>query len=562
MLGFGTSERRQALVLGNSSYADAPLSDPKNDAESMKQVLGDLGFNVRLGIDLDYDATLNLFAEFENDLGKEVAKVGLLYYSGHGVQVDGTNYLMPVGAETKEGADFGKLVAIEPLIDRMANKVETRLIVLDACRSNPFAQRLNADVLRTKGYTKGFYRGDDKTPIKPNGGLAEIKAKAGTFIAFAASPGDVAYEGNQEYSIFTAGLLRNIAATDVPIGNLMMRVTDYVYRATDGKQNSWQHSSLRSSFFFNPGSLIMLVGNVIGLVAFTASLLPHSFSLHNTHLHLSWAAAGIGIAATTFGLFLAGLQRAYRLLRGEPDASNPNPYGNGSDRFRLPWRQGLFGGFFGGIIAAPLITTAYYFAWKATQNAGDPAPFGQLLTEIMIACVIIGLLLGLLALSFAEYFRYLRSRSPQQGWILNPFNGALLGGIIAGIICGPWTTLYFGLQDRPFVLPHILLIGAIPGTAVMIFSILNYSLEKVNLRTLVKSGAAALGSVLIVGVVFGILALATKDFIQGIADGVRYEWKAILLAGLPYGVAIGIVLGAVFGLTLLWTDAQERAAAK
>ncbi len=561
MLGFGTSgERRQALVIGNSSYADMPLSDPKNDAESMNQVLGELGFQVRLGIDLDYDATLKLFTEFEDALGKDVAKVGLLYYSGHGVQADSKNYLVPIGAVTKSGADFDKLVAIEPLIDRMAGKVDTRLIILDACRSNPFAERLNADV-HTKGLDKGFYRVGDKAPIKPDAGLAEIKAKSGTFIAFAAAPGDVAYEGMQGHSIFTAGLLRNIEATDVPLGALTTRIADYVFRASNGKQSSWTHTSLRSQFFFSPGSLIMLIGNVIGLTGFTASLLPYSFSLHAT-LPPWWVLLGVGLAVASFGLFFAGLQRAYRLLRGDPDATDPDPHGDDSGRFRVPWRQGLFGGFFGGVIAAPIITIAYHFAWKATPGAGDPAPFGQLLTEIMIACVIIGLLLGVFALSFAEYFKRLRLRSPELGWLINPFSGALLGGIIAGVICGPWTTLYFGLQNRPFILPDVLLIGAIPGTAVMVFSILNYSLEKVNLRTLAQSGAAALGSVLIVGAVFGALGWVTRDLIQGIANGVRYEWTAILLAGLPYGVAIGIVLGSVFGLALLGTAALERATAK
>jgi hypothetical protein len=562
MLGFGGSgELRQALVIGNSSYAGAGvLPAAKNDAAAIARALTDLGFNVRLGIDRDYASTLRLFEEFEGDLSKEVAKVGLLYYSGHGVQIDGVNYLMPVGAETETGADFGKLIAIEPLVERMSKQVETRLVVLDACRNNPFSERLTGSVLRPRGY----YAGAGSTPIKPDAGLAEIKAKTGTFIAFAAAPGGVAYEATgEEHSKFTAGLLRYIEATDVPLGNLMIRVRNHVLQATNGEQNTWDHSSLRAPFFFNPGALIMLVGNAIGLVAFAASLLPCSFSLHAS-LAPPWIVLGVAIALASFTLFLAGLQRAYRLLRGGEDApDDPQPRGSPSG-FQVPWRRALFGGFFGGMIAAPITTMAYYFAFETKDLPRRPA-FGLLLTEITIACVIIGLLLGLLALSFAEYCARIRSRSPQLRRVVNPFNGALLGGIIAGIICGPWTTLYFSLTNRPFIVPQILLIGAIAGTAVMVFSILNYTLEQVNLRTITRSGGAAIGAALAVGGGVGLLLWSLRNLIE---DLIGYQVRPdrtvpeILTGGLAYGVFVGIVLGAVFGLTLVWMAAQERAAAK
>jgi hypothetical protein len=579
MLGFGAGgERRQALVIGNSAYAGAPLPAAMNDARAVAQALGELGFNVKLGVDLDFDATELLFAEFESDLSKEAAKVGLLYYSGHGVQFEGSNYLMPIGAESEAGADFAKLVSIEPLIDRMSKHVDTRLIVMDACRSNPFAQRLNVDVLRSKGYTKGFYVGENKTPIKPNGGLAEIRATVGTFIAFAAAPGGVAYEAPGEtHSKFTAGLLRYIEDTDVPLGNLMIRVRNHVLQATNGLQDTWDYSSLRNPFFFNPGSLIMLVGNAIGLVGVTASLLPYSFNLAayphpDPHAALpAWCIPlSLAILVTSFALFMAGLQRAYQLLRGVfMDSLAAAPFGKGPEGFQVPWRRGLFGGFFGGIIAAPIITTAYYYAWKAAGWEDPLPPFGLLLTEITIASIIIGVLLGLLALFFAEYFNHLRAKSPSPPRIINAFTGAVLGGFIAGIICGPWTTLYFGLQDRPFVVPHILLLGAIPGTAVMIFAILNYTLEKVNLRRLARSGAASLGSVLIVGAVAGTLGWVMRDVIQGwadyvqhMADNVWHKWATILIAGFPYGIVIGLILGTVFGLTLVAMNSWERAPAK
>jgi hypothetical protein len=274
-----------------------------------------------------------------------------------------------------------------------------------------------------------------------------------------------------------------------------------------------------------------------------------------------WTLLGIMIAVTTFGLFLIGLQRAYRLLRGEVEVEATGTNGlAGMSAFKLLWRRGLFGGFFGGIIAAPIITTAYYFS-AVGPSAHLPA-FGQLLTETTIACVIIGVLLGLLALTAAEQFEARRTLWPQHRWIVNSFAGAVLGGIIAGVICGPWVTLYFGLKDRPFVVPYILLLGAIPGTAVMIFSILNYTLDRINLVALAKSGVASLLAVVVVGVVAGGLGLLFQGPIEQIAASVPYEWTAILLAGLPYGVAIGIALGAVFGLALAWTGAREQVLAK
>lgn len=560
MLGFGGSgERRQALVIGNSSYAEAGLPAAKNDAEAVAGALTDLGFNVRLGIDCDYAGTLRLIDAFEGDLSKEVAKVGLFYYSGHGVQIEGVNYLMPVGAEAQSGADFGRLIAIEPLIERMSGHVATRLILLDACRSNPYSQRLTSDVLRPRGY----YAGPNSTPIKPDGGLAEIKSQTGTFIAFAAAPGGVAYERvGEEHSMFTGGLLRYIEATDVPLGNLMIRVRNHVLRATDDGQHTWDHSSLRAPFFFNPGALIMLVGNAIGLIGFTASLLPYSLSL-SAGLPPLWIVLGVAIALVSFALFLAGLQRAYRLLRGEVDADEP-PRPETPSAFQVPWRRALFGGFFGGMIAAPITTTAYYYAFRPEDLPRRP-PFGLLLTEITIACVIIGLLLGVLALSFAEHFARLRSRSPELRRVVNVFTGALLGGIIAGIICGPWTTLYFSLTNRPFIVPQILLIGAIAGTAVMVFSILNYTLEQVNLRTITRSGGAAIGSALAVGGGVGLLLWLQRNLIEDlISRQVRPDRTVpeILTGGLVYGVFVGIVLGAVFGLTLVWMATRERAAAK
>ncbi len=594
MLGFGQGgERRQALVIGNTAYAkDGELPAAVNDAKAVEQVLTRLGFQVRLGLDCDYAKTQQLFDDFNADLKKETAKIGLLYYSGHGLQVGGKSYLMPIGSEIVGEQDFAKLVNIEDQIEEMSKLVTARIILLDACRSNPFAESIDETTLKSRGINmtvpklpdseKGY--GVGGKPIRPNGGLAEIGAETGTFISFAAAPGGVAYESPGEtHSKYTAALLRDIEATDLPLGNLMIRVRNSVSRTTERKQKTWDHSSLEAPFFFSPGSLLMLVGNMIGLIASVLSVLPFAFSIHAAAASAAaqgvlqastrfpsvvagtlavtadkypplawyWTALGVAVALTSFVLFLIGLQRAYRLLRGENELGETGPDGQGSHQFPLLLRRGLFGGFFGGVIAAPLITTAYYYSVVARTT--DLPAFGQLLTETTIACVIIGLLLGVLTLSTAEWFEKLRVRWPQRGRFINPFTGAVVGGIIAGVIIGPWVTLYFGWQNRPFVLPHILLIGAIPGTAILIFSILNYTLERINLAALGRSLLASLGAVVVVGVIAGGLGLLFQQLIQKLADGVPQDPIAILIAGLPYGVAVGIALGSVFGLAYIWS---------
>src|SRR5262249_6149007 len=157
-----------------------------------------------------------IFKSFET----KHADVALLYYSGHGMQIEGANYLVPVGAESLSNATFHDLIAVEEWVDRMSNMSKTRLIFFDACRNNPFAHGLAESVVRSRSPSAGA----NPLAILSKAGLAEVRAKADTFVAFAAAPGKVAYDGEGENSPFTKGLLRHIEATDLPIGNLMIRV--------------------------------------------------------------------------------------------------------------------------------------------------------------------------------------------------------------------------------------------------------------------------------------------------------------------------------------------------
>lgn len=557
MTMFGDSRKsRAALIIGNSNYQNVGiLADPRNDALAMRDMVQELGFALHYGVDLGKQAMQESIAAFETLLVRMRAEVGLVYYSGHGLQVDGVNYCVPIDTDAAAANPVDQLIPLENLILSMGDTVKTRLIILDACRNNPFAKPIADSYARGKGLTA--------SGIEPLKGLAEIKAPPDTFIAFAAGPGDVAYEGwkGEGYSTFTHALLRHIDATDLSLDNLMVRVGKEVERNTDGKQVSWSHSSLRSTFFFNPGSLILLIGNAIGLLAFLVSLTPYSFALVSNEEPV-WVGAAVGVAIATFILFLVGLQRAYahgRSGREDDDGGDPENL-----RFRIPWQRGLFGGFFGGLIAGPIIAVTYRYAVDWSAEPGVHPTIGRLLTDITIGSTIVGLFLGILSLTVAQYFVSIRERSALAAWsqpLLTVVTGAILGGVLAGVITGPIETAYYhALPSRPNLRPEIMLIGAVPGAAIVVFSIVNYSLDRVSLRALLESGRTTLLATIAVVILSALPLYGLNEFIStNIRDRLATGGVGnVLLAGLTYGVIVGAILGSVIGLTLYWTRDRIR----
>ncbi|MGH8612242.1 MAG: caspase family protein, partial [Gammaproteobacteria bacterium] len=563
------------------------LQDPRNDAQSMQRVLRDLSFKVHLGLDLDRAGMERILGEFEEDLIKEKADVGLLYYSGHGLQIDGANYLVAVGERLPQAEALSGLVPLDELIARMSDKAKTCLVLLDACRSNPFAAPLTDTVRQSKGI-KRLYVGEEETLVAAPTGLAEIKTKAGTLIAFAAAPGEVAYEGMGDHSTFTERLLKHIEMTDLSINNLMIRARNDVLRATQGRQKTWDHSSLTAPFFFKPGSLILLMGNAIGLLAFLVSLAPQAFLLA-AQQSAGWILTGFVIAAVTFWLFLSGLQRAYRLLRGETGA-RPLEGGEPSNhRFEVPWRQAVYGGFFGGIFAGFPIAIAlpYYSLWwlvpkwnpnewaKMLQQyppelTNQPA-FGRLLTEITITCVAVGILLGLFVLTLANAFTALQpqieARLPGASYVLNRFTAGLVGGCLVGGLAGPFIALYFTNKYYILIEPRVVLPGAMLGAAITVFSMLNYSIEHYSSRKLRRRIIAALGATIVVAVVLGSLYWVFGRVIDPyllypvmalLVSETTVPTRSLLIGGSLYGALIATVLGAVTALTLIWSERRER----
>lgn len=231
-------ERRVALIIGNSAYTAAtPLANPANDAREMSAALSALGFEVIEGLDLDkasFDLKVRDFAR-----ALDGATTGLLFYAGHGLQVAGQNYLVPVDAklEGERDLDF-EAVRLDFILKQMelGREDKTNLVFLDACRDNPLARNL-ARSMGTRSASIGR-------------GLAEVKTGVGTFISYSTQPGNVAVDGSGGNSPFTAALAKHVKVPGRNLNAVMIDVRREVIAATGGQQVPWDHSALTDEFFF------------------------------------------------------------------------------------------------------------------------------------------------------------------------------------------------------------------------------------------------------------------------------------------------------------------------
>jgi hypothetical protein len=221
---------RVALVIGNGDYRVANrLSNPTNDANDMAAVLRRLGFDVVEGKNLDRRAMDDAIREFGRKL--DGADLALFFYAGHGLQVGGKNYLVPIDAKLERAGDLLlDTVDVGTVLAQMEGEKRVNLVFLDACRDNPLSRSL-ARSLATRSTSVGV-------------GLAPIQSAVGTMIAYATRPESVAFDGEGRNSPFTTALLKHIATPGVDIGALMRRVRADVIAATREKQVPWDDSSL------------------------------------------------------------------------------------------------------------------------------------------------------------------------------------------------------------------------------------------------------------------------------------------------------------------------------
>ena len=241
-LAGGTADAgRVALVIGNGDYAVAgTLANPVNDAEDVAAKLRSIGFTVVDGYNLGKRELEQKIGEFADAL--EGADAGLFYYAGHGIAVDGRNFIVPTDARLDIPAKL-KLEAlpIDDILDLMEQQAKTTIVILDACRNNPFARSL-----RSASTTRAVQAAE---------GLAQIESARGSFIAFSTAPGSVAMDGTGRNSPFAAALLKHLGEPGQSINDLMISVRRDVVKATKEFQNPMAWDSLTDRFEFVPGEL-------------------------------------------------------------------------------------------------------------------------------------------------------------------------------------------------------------------------------------------------------------------------------------------------------------------
>jgi hypothetical protein len=228
------SENKVALIIGNSAYGEAPLRNPVNDAADMARVLQNLDFEVQLLLDATYRKMKESVAEFGRKLLR--SGVGLFYFAGHGLQIRGHNYIIPIGADIQkeqdvefESVDVGRILGEMEYARNCLN-----VFILDACRNNPFARSFRS----------------------PTRGLAQMIAPNETLIAYATSPGDVAEDGGGgKNSPYTEALLQVFPIPGLDILDIFRRTAAVVKEKTTGRQRPWIASDVTQHFYFLPPEL-------------------------------------------------------------------------------------------------------------------------------------------------------------------------------------------------------------------------------------------------------------------------------------------------------------------
>jgi len=223
---------RQALVIGNANYAHTGvLRNPVNDAKAISSMLRSLGFTVTAITDADQPQMDLAIRKFGEELRGSDA-IGLFYYAGHGTQIKGENYLLPVEINPSTEADVRyRGVPVGQLLGQMEEAGNNmNIVILDACRNNPFPRS---------------FRSTDR-------GLAQVTAPTGSFISYATAPGQVADDGKGDNGLFTSKLLQHMPTPNLKLEEVFKRVRIDVQKESGGEQVPWDASSVTGDFYFNP----------------------------------------------------------------------------------------------------------------------------------------------------------------------------------------------------------------------------------------------------------------------------------------------------------------------
>lgn len=231
--GVSSEQRKLALLIGNAEYLSAPLDNPVNDARLIGNTLKSLGFEVYIQENADQKTMKRAIRDFGEKLESAGGDaVGFFYFSGHGLQSEGENYLQPIGAEVRGEADVEiEMVSANAILKQMEfARNGLNIVVLDACRTNPFS--------------RGFR--------SPQNGLVDMAAPTGSILAYATAPGTVAYDGRGDNSPYAGALAEAMLMPNTPVETVFKTVRISVMDETDEKQVPWESSSLIGNFMFNP----------------------------------------------------------------------------------------------------------------------------------------------------------------------------------------------------------------------------------------------------------------------------------------------------------------------
>jgi Caspase domain len=230
-LALSGPEQRIALVIGNSKYQNTvQLSNPGHDTQAVAQLLNSAGFEVISATDLGHNQMIEAVQTFSGRIASRGPNtVAMVYYAGHGVQLAGENYLVPVDAKIASEPDLinGSLRLVDVMATLEAIPSRVRIVILDACRNNPFPSINDA-----------------------GRGLAIVDAPKGSIVAYSTAPGTEALDGSGDHSPYTAAFLRLANEKNLPIEQLFKRIRLDVGSSTDGQQTPWESSSLTSDFYF------------------------------------------------------------------------------------------------------------------------------------------------------------------------------------------------------------------------------------------------------------------------------------------------------------------------
>ncbi len=228
-----TAPGRVALVIGNGAYSSAPLVNPPTDARAIADRLRLAGFRVTLKIDAPRRELQEAIRGFGETLSRDNRAIGVFYYAGHGVQLNWRNFMLPVDARIRQPADIAAQgVDVGLLLEGLSRaRNPLNLVILDACRNNPFGPD---------------FRTDDR-------GLSQLDAPPGTLLAYATAPGNTADDGDGEHGLYTDNLLKEMRVPGAAVEDVFKRVRLAVRRASQGAQIPWESTSLEGDFSFVGG---------------------------------------------------------------------------------------------------------------------------------------------------------------------------------------------------------------------------------------------------------------------------------------------------------------------